>query len=87
MVSISVIIWFCSFKRSATGMSMFPSGTTAWVAELQASTSSALCEYLTAPAVIHSPCCPSVLTTPFSVNFTLAAVGNVAELCAASAVK
>ena len=42
-------------------MSMLPSGTTAWVAELQSSTSSALCVYLTAPAVIHSPW-PSVIT-------------------------
>ena len=27
------------------------------------------------------------ITSPFSVNFTVAASGNVAELCAASAVK
>ena len=86
MVSISVICWFCSFNRRATGMSMVPSGTTAWVAELQSSTSSALCEYFTAPAVIHSPW-PSVITLPFSVNFTLVATGNVAALCVASAEK
>ena len=67
-------------------MSMLPSGTTACVAELQISTSSALCEYFTAPAVRHSPS-PSVITLPFSVNFTFAASGSVEELCAASAVK
>ena len=76
MVSISVIIWFCSFSRRATGMSMFPSGTTACVAEPQISTSSALCVYFTAPAVFQSPS-PSAITLPFSVNFTFAASGSV----------
>ena len=60
-------------------MSMLPSGTTAWVAELQRSTSSALWEYLTAPAVFHSPS-PGEITLPFSVNFTPSASASVAVL-------
>ena len=67
-------------------MSMVPSGTTAWVAELQISTSSALCG--TSPRRRSSTArLPSVDTLPFSVNFTLLATGSVEALCAASAVK
>src|SRR6185369_12492068 len=62
------------------------SGTTACVAELQVSVSSALCVYLTAPAFCQSPW-PSCSTSPFSVNFTSSPSCKDDGSCAASASK